>query len=43
MVIGHQALGTVRIRNTPLAEVTAQNLLDEICFLLSGLAAEEGR
>ncbi|WP_291647506.1 hypothetical protein [Bosea sp. (in: a-proteobacteria)] len=38
---GHQSLGVVRIGKTPITEITVQSLLDEICFLLAGIAAEE--
>lgn len=38
---GHQSLGGVRIGKTPITEITVQSLLDEICFLLAGIAAEE--
>lgn len=36
-----QSLGVVRVGNTPTTEITAQSLLDEICFLVAGIAAEE--
>lgn len=38
---GHQSLGVVRIGKTPITEITVQSLLDEICFLMAGIAAEE--
>ncbi|MBN9436966.1 AAA family ATPase [Bosea sp. (in: a-proteobacteria)] len=38
---GYQSLGRVRVGKTPVTEITAQSLLDEICFLLAGIAAEE--
>lgn len=37
----YQSLGRVRVGKTPTTEITVQSLLDEICFLLAGIAAEE--
>lgn len=38
---GYQALGGVQIAGSSVAEITTNALLDEICFLLGGIAAEE--
>lgn len=38
---GYQSLGVVRIGKPPITEITIHSLLDEICFLLAGIAAEE--